>query len=194
MTEINYAAIKRVVEQIKAHRKAFNMTWWSEYNWARTRDYIETLGDGTSVVLQLENIDTVGTQCGTTLCIAGFAMLDAGWKVKYASKRDEYGSWVESQWYSPHGGRYAPDWVVDAAKYFGLPVQPASRLFHYINDNDEALEALEDIANGVPFEEIYILQDESDHCRECSTCQFESHWSEDEDCEDEDCEDEDEDY
>lgn len=168
---VNVDAINEVVKQIEDHRKAFNMWTWVRNN-ADHQDFIDLYGDE-AFVIQPENIDEAATQCGTTLCIAGFALIGAGHKVSYKIKHGRFGTYFDQMFIRPDGFATSlePDWVGEGAEIFGLPEVYASRLFHFTADNEVALEALKALGQGVAPEDIEILMDESDHCS-CSTCDF----------------------
>jgi hypothetical protein len=66
-------------------------------------------------------------ECGTTACIAGWALLESGYRVKTAKEENEYGE-RESVFYAPSGKPVDP--FSAAQRLLGLKYNQASRLFH----------------------------------------------------------------
>lgn len=171
---VNIEAVKAVIKSIEDQRDAFRMYSWHSRSSARVLDTLRST-DGHVFVVVPENIDAAATQCGTTLCIAGFATLSRGFKVEYSIEKGYYGGeYVKTEYIAPNGDYLfgEPNWLEEGAEALGLDEQAASRLFHYVNDNDVALEALKQLAAGVDPSDIEIIgDDDSNHC-DCSICDF----------------------
>lgn len=171
---------RKLVESIEAHRDAFKMSSWAWASNSLTKDHLSELGEE-EVVFSLEDIDSARTTCGTTLCIAGFAAMHEGWKTKFVRGSDAYSVWIETWMVSPRGEEMDVDdveWEKIGAEFLGLDPQTASRLFHYVDDNRIALEALRELANGEDPEIVTILKDSSNHCP-CAKCAFSRWYSDD---------------
>jgi len=97
--------------------------------------------------------------CGTTLCAAGFATLNAGWSIKYERIVDKYTGrqmGVSATYYDPQGAIGKPEWRSVGAEYLGLGGLEAKVLFYSTDDHGEqAIEILERLAMGedIPTEE-----------------------------------------
>jgi hypothetical protein len=94
--------------------------------------------------------------CGTKLCVAGFATIEAGWSAVFAKVMRE--GWngkkypaVATEWISPAGRKQdlQPHWEQVGAEYLGLTEEQGHILFFSTNDQGEqAIEILERLARG----------------------------------------------
>jgi hypothetical protein len=95
------------------------------------------------------------TVCGTSLCVAGFAAIEAGWSVQIEKIKhnDSWGKWDEynTHWLTPEGTRKAgdPDWWEVGAEYLGLELYQAFIIFHAtFDDGAQSIRILERLAVG----------------------------------------------
>jgi hypothetical protein len=93
--------------------------------------------------------------CGTKLCVAGFATIEAGWSAVFAKVyevwNDKEYPRVATEWTSPTGRKQnqQPNWELVGAEYLGLTEEQGRILFFSTNDQGEqAIEILERLARG----------------------------------------------
>lgn len=163
---VNIENARTLLADVERHRKAFSMHQWVTWSTSQAKGNLTT-GEFT---VKLENIEEANTMCGTTLCLAGFAAMRVGWKqvFKIVHEEDDY-SWIDNKMVSPEGETVEftldVDWEKIGSDFLGLDKLHAYRLFHHVtlrdsdhdNANEEALDALRQLANGVHPDDIKIL-------------------------------------
>lgn len=94
------------------------------------------------------------TLCGTSLCVAGFAAIEAGWSVMIRRANQSYNgkSWdvYETRWSSPDGSTHRePNWWTVGADYLGLAHYQAFIIFYATFDRGaQSIQILERLAVG----------------------------------------------
>jgi hypothetical protein len=170
MTMTTAEAAGKVLEFIRNHREAFEMDAWSGYEYHSLRS--NDVPDGH--VIRLESIDQEYTQCGTTLCVAGFAAMATGWTqriVKQADTRNDH-TWYDMNWINPEGRmveeRCIPFTTI-GRDYLGLTEHQANVIFFTYN-RSTVEDWMHRLANG---EDPSFLNDEfgSGECFDCIYCQ-----------------------
>lgn len=93
---MNVELLKKVATKLRRmrHKKHFNMRTWARK-----------------------------TECGTTACIAGHALIDAGYKVK----SEKGPGWKPAKFFAPDGREVEPE--AAGRKLLGLTARQAARLF-----------------------------------------------------------------
>jgi hypothetical protein len=101
--------------------------------------------------------------CGTTLCVAGFAAIEAGWTATFKKATKVYAGYnndgsdyvdtmVKTYWTDPDGkdnGTYGPEWELVGAEYLELEPAQAQILFYATHDDGSfAIAILERLARG----------------------------------------------
>ncbi len=122
--------VYRVLDLARAHANAFNMNEWADFS---RKDF-------PSGRIQLSDL-THNPPCGTTACLAGWIVLDAGLRM------DEFGL-VESR------TTYLGTSSVVAAHLLGITHTTAWRLFHA--DASELDEIVMDIFGPRPTESVEV--------------------------------------
>jgi len=113
------------------------------------------------------------SECGTQLCVAGFATLEAGYSVKYAkAKQEMYGGhishYISATYFDPKGEALPkgvrPSWELIGAEVLGLNPYHAHVLFFSTEDDGEqAIEILTKLALGVEITDDEWLQYKRNH-------------------------------
>jgi len=105
--------------------------------------------EGPSVVLEAGVSPSL---CGTTLCVAGFAAIEAGYKIEVERRKDRkyWESKYVYKYYTPKGEQVLDiDWEDAGAKYLGLPDDHARIVFYGTSDDgDQSVAILERLAAG----------------------------------------------
>jgi hypothetical protein len=150
---MNRAGIHRVLADILEEQEkeglpsgsGFNISTW--FNQARLR-----LPAGQSKFTLKAGVSP--TLCGTTMCVAGFAAIEAGWSVQIRKIKQTYSSqsWdaYETQWISPstQEHRELDFWTV-GAEYLGLERYQAFIIFYGTFDGGcQSVRILERLAVG----------------------------------------------
>lgn len=140
---VNIANAKTLLRTVEQHIDAFNMNDW----------HTESATAPNGFVVALENIEEGRQQCGTTLCLAGFAGLLMGGKIRITNGngRDAYG-----RAFLPIGDGGGEDYSEDTdlswprlgQEYLGISDGMRSELFY--TSNVKAYMMLKDLARGVP--------------------------------------------
>lgn len=79
------------------------------------------------------------TICGTALCVAGFAALEAGWTFKFRKVEDTYnGNYVKIDPINPLGERSSIDWDEVGREYLDINEEIGGLLFYATFDGGEA--------------------------------------------------------
>lgn len=131
-----------LLRTVAKHLEAFEMSDWTKVTKADAPD---------GFVLELANITEGIQECGTTLCLAGFAGLLDGRKVKVHNEDPStlfsraYGERLMTPEEEEEG--YADSWSQIAAEYLGLSSGLRGELFY--TSNHQALAMLADLARGV---------------------------------------------
>lgn len=156
-------AAETILGRINKHRAAFEMESWHDENVEKAFDVFE---DGHVVVL--EDIENADNTCGTTLCIAGFAALEAGWKQKFYKGDRPWNSYF--RWIDPDGflNSDGPSFRSEGAEYMDLTEHQSHALFYTTHDNDLAISRLERLAAGEDAETV-LGYDETGEQSDC-TC------------------------
>jgi hypothetical protein len=173
---VNIENAKLLVQDVQRHREAFDMNVWIFRDQDLTLEAFSKLGVD-SLTFGLEDIDSANTTCGTTLCLAGFAAMRMGWKQRLGNmiESGEF-NWISSMMIAPWGSSKHPNdvnWEKIGADFLDLPQVEACRLFHYIEDNTTALEALIQLSEGVDPKSISLLNGVIELYCDCEYCDCE---------------------
>jgi hypothetical protein len=95
------------------------------------------------------------TMCGTSLCVGGFAALEAGWKFKFAKSNDGYGNYVRLTYIDPKDEAAGfPGFDVVGREYLGISGHIADKLFYALFDGGAtSIKILEHLAFDVNADE-----------------------------------------
>lgn len=130
---MNIELAEQILNQIKSKPKThYQGHWW---------DNDQNLdGNGDSRVNTVENVD----ECGSTACVAGWALLFSGYKFRTHHFVDQVQVPGETGWQA------FPGWIdplTKGANLLGLDPQTAYSLFHSETE-EEAIEVLEDLVDA----------------------------------------------
>lgn len=154
----NEEAAARILRQIELERNAFDMAYFhSRDGWRElpSNDIIIGFGDTEK-----------RAECGTTLCIAGWAALDAGWKINY--HRED--GWVRKITINPNGMAEEIPWEAEGRKQLGLSEHFAEFLFLTLANggDDAALAVLCQLAEGRDEDEIEEFTEHASRDCDCN--------------------------
>jgi hypothetical protein len=152
----NAIAARKVLDDILAEREAKETSRPSGFNignWFTLRNTIRFMEnyDGSEFVLESGTSPSV---CGTTMCVAGFATLEAGYYVKI--QKLPLGGFMVN-WHTPDDQsiNYEPDWHGVGSEYLGLEMWQSYIIFYGTRDEGkQSIAILERLAaNDMPTDE-----------------------------------------
>lgn len=152
---------QKTLELIDAHQSALRMSYWA--GWQVPADAAERPDDREPITSE-----TIGEECGTTACLAGFATLAAGNVIKRVPEPANAGCCADGHFsieaFTPDGGRLTnsytdtDSWFKHGAELLGLPPGDADALF--VASEERGLAVLRDIANGDDYQDSLYEYDD----------------------------------
>jgi hypothetical protein len=147
MTNFNRAHGMRVLADILEEREAERKSEKGGAIGFYMNDWFHYKRDTPDAVVDINNMPSA---CGTSLCVAGFATIEAGWSINVKKAAARYAD-PEVTYISPKGDKQTnlPRWEVIGREYLGMDEAEAHILFMAADDNGKwALEILERLVKG----------------------------------------------
>lgn len=140
--------------------------WYRNYGENRTINY----NDVNAEIINLDKIleaveeDKEAPQCGTTLCVAGWALILNGYTLMRRTRPSAYGDWTINEDFAMKDGE-EHDIEITAAVLLNLDTHETEDLFSESITNEQAVEALGYLENDheIDWDEILGYDDDEDY-------------------------------
>lgn len=133
-------ALRTLADMLEEYDRGFKMSDWMRVN------YYDPISVEDGFVLKSGLSPTL---CGTTLCAAGFATLNAGWEIKYQVGPTNQVIDVEYRFPGEVWSQERPDWAGEGQDYLGIDDLTAKVLFYSTGDGGkQAVEIMTRLAMG----------------------------------------------
>lgn len=118
--------------------------WFRNYGEQSTVNYSEVNGETINLdkILEAVEDDKEAPQCGTTLCVAGWALILNGYSLMRRAVKSSYGDWTIHEDYAVKDGEEY-DIETTAAELLNIDTYDSEDLFSDSITNEQAVEALD---------------------------------------------------
>lgn len=137
--------------------------WFRNYGETPTYNPVDAELIKLDEILKAVEEDKEAPQCGTTLCVAGWALVLNGYTLMRTEKKSSYGNWVVPHDFALKDG-VEYDIEDKASELLNIDSYDAEELFSEQISNDQAVEALEflSVDHEIDWDEIKGYYDDED--------------------------------